>query len=124
MIRPERCPSKVLAILEAHACRPQAAAERVLQIVDAHLRQAPLCLRPLPRGGQHAVIGLPSQVKTCVACWPRRPSMTSGDRFRTTSRSSPFLTVPGMMNTEVPSCGTATSHSQRNCRIPRPGSPC
>ncbi len=33
-------PEQILAILKAHARRPKAAAERVLEVVDPHVRKA------------------------------------------------------------------------------------
>jgi hypothetical protein len=54
------------------------------------------------RTGLGAVF-LGSWTKTNSACLPRKLSITErATRFRTTSRSSPFLTrSPGIKNTEV-----------------------
>jgi hypothetical protein len=48
-------PEQVLAILEAHACRPQAAAERMLQVVDPDLREAGPVPGANPAGSEHDV---------------------------------------------------------------------
>ena len=58
VIRAGAMAKQILTVLEAHAGRAQATAERVLEVMDTNLRQPGTQPGPFPCGGQHAIQGL------------------------------------------------------------------